>query len=82
VLFESDQKDGRRFVFLEYTGGAVADCYAVRSDQYKYLVQGEQAAVYDLYTDPQEQRPLPVAQLGKEMDVYLQYAEMCRKLKQ
>ena len=56
-LIEGRSKAVNEFVFVEYTGGAAPDCYAVRSIRYKCCREvGSGPFVYDLAEDPGEQK--------------------------
>jgi len=48
----------RDFVFVEYTGGAVPDCFGVRFSKYKFIRQEEKIFAYDLEADPAEQKKI------------------------
>jgi len=69
--------DGRvesvnEFVFAEYTGGAVADSYAVRSNRYKYCEEGDEVFAFDLAEDPLEQRKIRNRDFPGEVQVLQQ----------
>jgi arylsulfatase A-like enzyme len=56
-VIEGRVKEVNEFVFVEYTGGAAADSYALRSNRYKYFrTAGSEPFAYDLADDPREQR--------------------------
>jgi arylsulfatase A-like enzyme len=51
--------DGKRdFVFVEYTGGSVPDCFGVRFEKYKFICQEGKIFAYDLKSDPSEQKKI------------------------
>ncbi|MCK4886068.1 MAG: sulfatase [Planctomycetes bacterium] len=43
------------FIFIEYTGQAIKDKYAFRTDRIKYIFTEGQQYIYDLVNDPAEQ---------------------------
>jgi len=43
------------FIFIEYTGQAIKDKYAFRTDRIKYIFTEGQQYIYDLINDPAEQ---------------------------
>ena len=53
ILGDSDNL--HKFVFIEYTAGAIKDKYAFRTDWLKYVFTEEQQYIYDLISDPAEQ---------------------------
>lgn len=67
-LIEDSVKSVRQFIFAEYTGGAVPDCYAVRSDRYKYYERANGAFAYDLGNDPGEQHKLLPQAFGEQVE--------------
>ena len=72
-LLRGQANSMREFVFAEYTGGAVGDCYAVRSRTHKYLFQGEQAYLFDFETDPREQMQVPLMKPSQQAEPYIQF---------
>ncbi|HPS56363.1 MAG TPA: sulfatase-like hydrolase/transferase, partial [Sedimentisphaerales bacterium] len=54
-LVSGDSDNIHEFVFIEYTGGAIKDKYAFRTDRLKYIFTEEQQYVYDIVNDPAEQ---------------------------
>ncbi|MHC4396868.1 MAG: sulfatase [Planctomycetota bacterium] len=57
-LIDKEAEKLRDFVFIEYTGGAVPDCFGVRFSRYKFIRQEEDIFAYDLETDPAEQKKI------------------------
>jgi len=57
-LIEGKTSNIRDFVFVEYTGGAVEDCYAVRFEKYKFIYEKDDIFAYDLKSDPCEQKKI------------------------
>ena len=67
-LIEGQVKAVNEFIFVEYTGGAVLDCYAVRSTRYKcYQKVGSEPFVYDLAEDRGEQKRMALDSYSKEV---------------
>jgi arylsulfatase A-like enzyme len=57
-LIENNPANKRDFVFVEYTGGAVPNCFAVRFQNYKFISEKDEIFAYDLADDPSEQRKI------------------------
>jgi arylsulfatase len=57
-LVEGKSDNKRDFVFIEYTGGAVPDCFAVRSRNNKFISEEDNIFAYDLTGDPFEQKKI------------------------
>ncbi|MHC4743410.1 MAG: sulfatase [Planctomycetota bacterium] len=58
-IIEGEARSSNEFVFVEYTGGAVPDCHALRSARYKYCrIADREAFAYDLDADPHELRKI------------------------
>ena len=55
-LINKEAEKLRDFIFIEYTGGAVPDCFGFRFSKYKFIRQEEDIFAYDLETDPTEQK--------------------------
>jgi arylsulfatase A-like enzyme len=69
-LIEGQVEAVREFVFAEYTGGAIPNCYAVRSARYKCCREGDSGPfIYDLTDDPGEQRKIPPDNFPDEVRV-------------
>ena len=67
-LVEGQVETLHPFVFVEYTGKAVPDVFAVRSRNYKCFRTGDGHTFgYDLTTDPDEQRPIQVEDFTDEL---------------
>lgn len=67
-LIEGWAKVVNEFVFVEYTGGAAPDCYAVRSTRYKCCQEvGSEPFVYDLEEDREEQKRIALERNSKEI---------------
>ena len=58
AIIEGKADRERDFVFVEYTGGAVADCFAVRFSEYKFIRQKDVIFAYNLAADPAEQKKI------------------------
>ena len=55
-VIEGQVEAVNEFVFVEYTGGAAPNSYAIRSARYKYYkMAGSEPFTYDLAKDPDEQ---------------------------
>lgn len=65
----------RDYIFAEYTGGAVPDCYIVRSSHYKYFQAGKDSFVYDLFEGSGELHALPDRALPAEIASLKEYME-------
>ncbi len=72
----------QEFVFAEYTGGAIGDCYAVRSPSHKYLVQGEEAYLFAVEFDPHEQRRAPLTKASQQTEPYVRFYSKWRNASQ
>jgi len=68
-LIENRQQKINDYVFVEYTGNAVPDTYAVRSERYKVLWQNGCFSAYDLFEDPSEQRKIHPDDFTGEMAI-------------
>ncbi len=79
-LLDNAIDDFRKHVYLEYTGGAVGDCFAVRSKKYKVLFEEQEKAtlVFDLKADPGEQHPISPSAFDDNLADYLEYAQTYR----
>lgn len=67
-LIEGRAKAVNEFVFVEYTGGAAPDCYAVRSIRYKCCREvGSEPFVFDLVEDHGEQKRTVLDRNSKEI---------------
>jgi arylsulfatase A-like enzyme len=67
-LIEMREKSVNEYISAEYTGGAVPDCYAVRSIRYKYCQEAESEAFgYDLAKDSGEQKRMVLDNFPKEI---------------
>jgi len=66
-LIENKSAGKRDFVFVEYTGGAVPDCFAVRFERYKFICQEGSIFAYDLASDPTEQKKIYKTDFTDEM---------------
>ncbi len=78
-LIEDSAKSINSVIFSEYTGGAIPDCYSVRSLRYKYYETEGNSFGFDLQNDPNEQKtiypenfPNEIIQLGKKLKQYKQ----------
>ena len=67
-VIKGNNANKREFVFVEYTGGAVPDCYAVRFENYKFVYEENEIFAYDLLTDPNEQKKIYKANFTTEMN--------------
>jgi arylsulfatase A-like enzyme len=68
-LIEMRKKSINEYILAEYTGGAVPDCYAVRSIRYKYCQEaGSEAFGYNLTNDPGEQKRIVLDSFPKEIE--------------
>lgn len=69
-VIEGESRIANEFVFAEYTGGAVPDCYAVRSARYKYCRTADgQPFAFDLDTDPRELRKILLDDFPEEVRI-------------
>jgi len=79
-LIESQSEKINDFVFVEYTGGTVPDCLAVRSNRYKYVQENGKSFVYDLLKDPYEQKKIfPenfTNQISRQVRIFQQFLNM------
>jgi len=66
-LIENKPGSKRDFIFLEYTGGAVSDCFAVRFERYKFVCEEGDIFAYNLKLDPTEQKKLYKDDFNSEM---------------
>ena len=72
-VIEGQVKAVNEFVFAEYTGGAVPDCYAVRSIRYKCCQEiGSEPFVYDLAEDHGEQKRMTLDSFPSETKVLVE----------
>ena len=55
-------------VFVEYTGGAIPDCFAVRCEEYKFIREKGSIYAYDLGADPGEQIKISKDAFNAEMN--------------
>ncbi len=69
-LIEGRAEEMNQFIFAEYTGGAIPDCFAVRSARYKlYTNSSDELFAYDLLKDPKEQTPITFADFPPEVKI-------------
>jgi len=69
-LIEGRTEVVNKYVFVEYTGGAVRDSYAVRSLRYKYYQMADnETFAYDLIKDPSEQRKILQDDFPADVDI-------------
>jgi arylsulfatase A-like enzyme len=81
-LVESQSGNERDFVFIEYTGGAVPDCFAVRFQNYKFVAEEDEIFAYDLAEDPYEQKRIYKDKFSASMNKMLDKAKpllLCEK---
>jgi len=57
-LITGEKEKVNDFIFVEYTGGAVPDAFAVRFNRFKFVQQEGKIFTYDLCGDPLEQRKI------------------------
>ena len=74
-LLEGKSGNKRDFVFVEYTGGAVEDCFAVRFSKYKFIRQENQVFAYDLESDSAEQKKISKDDFNAEMNEMFEKVE-------
>jgi len=58
AIVEAKPGSERDFVFVEYTGGAVPDCFGARFKKYKLICEEGEIFAYNLETDPLEQKKI------------------------
>ena len=69
-LIEGRIEEINQFIFTEYTGGAIPDCFAVRSKRYKlYTNSSGELFAYDLLKDPKEQAPIATSDFPPEVKI-------------
>ena len=65
------------FIFIEYTGQAIKDKYAFRTDRLKYVFTEDQQYIYDLVNDPAEQIKILAENFDdktkKQQQVFIKY---------
>lgn len=72
AAIENKPEAKRDFVFVEYTGGAVPDSFAVRFERYKFIQEEGVLFAYDLKTDPGEQKKIPQTDFTDQMNELFQ----------
>ncbi len=73
-LVENKHGSKRDCVFVEYTGGAVPDCYAVRFERYKFIYEEGDIFAYDLKFDRGEQKKIYKTNFTDEMNALFEKA--------
>lgn len=68
LLIEDVPVRRRDYVYVEYTGGAVPDCYAVRFGKYKFVCEEDEIFAYDLEADPAEHKKIYKDDFGGQMN--------------
>ena len=74
-MVEGKPGSERDFVFVEYTGGAVPDCFAVRFEKYKFICEAGDIFAYNLKSDPVEQKKIYKADFTAEMNEMFEKVE-------
>ena len=74
-LLENKSGNKKDFVFVEYTGGAVPDCFAVRFEKYKFVCEESKIFAYDLKSDSIEQKKIYKDDFTVEMNEMFEKVE-------
>lgn len=75
ALLEGKTGNKKDFVFVEYTGGAVGDSFAVRFEKYKFVCEEGDIFAYDLNIDPAEQKKIYKDDFTAEMNEMFEKTE-------
>lgn len=75
AMVEGKPGNKRDFVFVEYTGGAVGDCFAVRFEKYKFVCEEDEIFACDLKSDPAEQKKIYKDDFTTKMNEMFEKAE-------
>lgn len=67
-VIDGDSDEVRESLFIEYTGGAEPDAFAVRSKRYKVIRSEGKVFGFDLSKDPLEQEGISHSDFNDEMD--------------
>jgi len=68
AIVEAKPGSERDFVFVEYTGGAVPDCFGARFKKYKLICEEGEIFAYNLETDLLEQKKIYKDDFTSEMN--------------